>query len=208
MSDARAEMPARAADQGQPEVMLSDPLESPQGGHLSDARADQGQPEAMPSGHPEGPHDEPLADGAGEERITLRMPVHLAKPSGRMVLRGGPRPVRPRGRLLRAARLLALAHHFQDLLDRGVVRSQSELAELTRVTRARITQIMNLLVLAPDIQEELLFWPPITRGRPPVTERQLRPLLQTLVWSEQRVHWAEIRRAYEDGTPAPKEPTP
>ena len=35
------------------------------------------------------------------------------------------------------------------------------------VTRARMTQIMNLLNLAPDIQEELLLLPPVTEGRDP-----------------------------------------
>jgi hypothetical protein len=52
---------------------------------------------------------------------------------------------------------------------------------------------MNLLVLAPDIQEELLFLPPVTKGPPPVSERVLRPLLKTLVWSEQRAMWAALR---------------
>jgi hypothetical protein len=68
-----------------------------------------------------------------------------------------------------------------------------ELAMLTKLTTARITQIMNLLVLAPDIQEEILFMPFVTKGSAPVTERDLRPLLKTLVWSEQRERWATIR---------------
>jgi hypothetical protein len=128
-----------------------------------------------------------------EERITLRMQVHKDAPSHGIILREGPKPARPRGRVPRIARLLALAHHFQELLDTGVVRTQMELAELTRLTTARITQIMNLLILAPDIQEEILFMPPVTRGGPPVTEKTLRPVLQTLVWSEQRDRWAALR---------------
>ena len=55
------------------------------------------------------------------------------------------------------------------------------------------TQIMNLLILAPDIQEKILFMPPVTSGDPPVTEKTLRPVLQTLVWSEQRERWAALR---------------
>ena len=53
---------------------------------------------------------------------------------------------------------------------------------------------MNLLSLAPDIQEEILFLPPVTEGRPAVSERHLRQVLKTIVWSEQRERWAELRQ--------------
>jgi hypothetical protein len=135
-------------------------------------------------------------DGATPgERVTLSIPIHLATPTRRTVVREGTKPERPTGRNPRVARILAQAHHFQNLLDTGVVRTQMELAELTKLTRARITQIMNLLVLAPDIQEEILFLPPVTKGPAPITERDLRPVLKTLVWSEQRERWAELRAA-------------
>jgi hypothetical protein len=52
---------------------------------------------------------------------------------------------------------------------------------------------MNLLSLAPDIQEEILFLPPVTEGRPAVTERHFRQVLKTVLWSEQRERWAAIR---------------
>src|SRR5262245_55416654 len=45
------------------------------------------------------------------------------------------------------------------------------------VTRARFTQIMNLLQLAPDIQEELLFLPRIQRGADPISEPHLQPIV-------------------------------
>lgn len=64
----------------------------------------------------------------------------------------------------RVARLLALAHKFQRMLDSGEVRSMAELARLGGVSRARITQIMNLLMLAPQIQEELLLLPAVGRS--------------------------------------------
>lgn len=137
-------------------------------------------------------------EGEGEapgERVTLSIPIHLATSVHRTVVREGPKPARPTGRIPRVSRLLALAHHFQLLLDTGVVRTQMELAELTKFTTARISQIMDLLVLAPDIQEEILFLPPVTKGLAPVTERELRPMLKTLVWSEQRERWAELRSA-------------
>ncbi|WP_428264541.1 hypothetical protein [Haliangium sp.] len=101
---------------------------------------------------------------------------------------------RPRGRIPRIARLLALAHHFQHLLDTRVVPSQTELARLAKISTARCTQIMNLLVLAPDIQEEILFLAPVCKGRAAITEKKLKPVLATLVWAEQRRRWAEVKR--------------
>lgn len=143
------------------------------------------------------------------ECVTLCIPFHPTKPPRRPIVRERPRLARPTERVApervaRISRTLARAHHFQSLLDTGVVGSQTELAALTKLSTARITQIMNLLVLAPDIQEELLFLPPVTKGPSPVSERVLRPLLKTLVWSEQRAMWAAIR----DRNSAPPNVTP
>src|SRR5450759_481399 len=71
-------------------------------------------------------------------------------------------------RIPRITRLMALAIKFQDLVDRGEVRDYADLARLGYVTRARLTQIMNLLMLAPDLQEHLLLSPKT------VEERHLR----------------------------------
>ncbi len=68
----------------------------------------------------------------------------------------------PSGRLPRVSRLMALAIRFDRLLETGTVRDQTELAELGHVTRARVTQIMNMLYLAPDIQEAILHLPRIS----------------------------------------------
>ena len=57
---------------------------------------------------------------------------------------------------------MALAIRFDRLIREDVVSDQSELARLAHVTQPRMTQIMNLLHLAPDIQEELLFLPLVT----------------------------------------------
>ena len=146
--------------------------------------------------------DEPQAEAgpaqdeapAEEERIMMRLEVHLASPSHGMVFREGPRPRRERGHVPRVARLLALAHHFHALLAQGVFGSQTELAQVAGLTRARITQIMNLLFLAPDIQEEILFLPRVTKGRDSVTERDLREVLTTLMWREQRARWTAMRQ--------------
>ncbi len=62
------------------------------------------------------------------------------------------------------------------------------------VTQPRMTQIMNLLHLAPDIQEELLFLPRVTDGRDPIHEKMLRPITKMVSWSEQRRMWRRMVR--------------
>lgn len=69
-------------------------------------------------------------------------------------------------RIPRVARLMALAIKFQDMVDRREVKDYADLARLGYVTRARLTQIMNLLLLAPDIQEQILFPDYLHRRRP------------------------------------------
>ena len=99
---------------------------------------------------------------------------------------------RPRKAASRASRLMALAIEMQRLIDEGVVRDYAELARLEHVSRARITQIMDLLHLAPDLQERVLFLAPVTKGRARVTERKLRPVAACSCWHEQRAVWARL----------------
>lgn len=58
----------------------------------------------------------------------------------------------PTERIPRVARVLALAHHWRGLIQSGAVHDRADLARLVGVSRARVTQVMNLLWLAPDIQ--------------------------------------------------------
>jgi hypothetical protein len=88
----------------------------------------------------------------------------------------------------RIARLLALAIRFDRLLRAEQFRDYAELARLGRVTRARITQIMKLLDLAPDIQEQILFLPKL-KG---LNERNLRPIVSRIDWNEQRPMFQKI----------------
>jgi len=97
------------------------------------------------------------------------------------------------GRVPRVSRLMALAIRLDRLLRDGVARDYADLARLGGVTRARLTQIMNLLLLAPDIQEELLFLPRTTDGRDPVAEPQVRPVAANPDWRRQRKLWRELR---------------
>ncbi len=95
------------------------------------------------------------------------------------------------GKLPRVTRLLALAIKLQGMVDRGEVRDYADIARLGRVTRARSTQLMNLLNLAPDIQEAILLHPSTTHGRDPISERGLRELTAVVPWGRQRKMWRE-----------------
>jgi hypothetical protein len=64
------------------------------------------------------------APDASTQGVTLRIPTHLAAPSHALILRQGPKPTQPRGRIPRVARLLALAYHFQELLDTRAVETR------------------------------------------------------------------------------------
>lgn len=97
------------------------------------------------------------------------------------------------GRLPRVTRLMALALRFEQLIREGVVRDYADLARLGHVTRARLTQIMNLLLLAPDLQEQILLLPRTTTGRDPVSERGIRRLTAIVRWDRQRKAWRKMR---------------
>lgn len=126
------------------------------------------------------------------EAPTLTLDVHFRRGDhGRRRLRAGKRPaprVQP-GRIPRVSRLLALAVRFDELIRGGVVRDYADIARLGGVSRARITQVMALLDLAPDIQEAILFLPRTTVGRDPVTERLVRRIAAEPYWTRQLRLW-------------------
>src|SRR5215510_1901012 len=112
---------------------------------------------------------------------------------GRKDLASGAAPTAPPpGRVPRVAKLLALAHRFEGMLREGVVSSYAELAQLGRVTPARVSQVMALLGLAPDIQEAILFLPRTVRGRDPIQMYDLLPLTTILDWKVQRRLWERL----------------
>jgi hypothetical protein len=104
---------------------------------------------------------------------------------------------RAAGNTPRAAKLLALAHRFERLVREGVVRDYADLARLGGVSRARMSQIMDLLLLAPEIQEDVLGLPRVTRGGDPVAERHLRKVVRKIRWEDQRREWEKVRAGYE-----------
>ena len=92
-------------------------------------------------------------------------------------------------RVPRLARLMALAIRFDGLLRSGAILDQAQLARLGHVSPARISQILNLLHLAPDIQEQLLFLPLLHHGRERLHLADLQALCRQWDWRHQRRLW-------------------
>jgi hypothetical protein len=83
---------------------------------------------------------------------------------------------------------MALAIKLQEMVARGELQDYADIARLGHITRARATQLMNLLHLAPDIQEHLLFLSGsgVVGG---ATERDLRSIATAVKWEDQRKLW-------------------
>lgn len=96
-----------------------------------------------------------------------------------------PSPV-PVHRPARVAVMLALAHKIEDAIAQGQAHDQAEVARRLGLTRARLTQLLYLLRLSPDLQERVLFLEAID-GVEPLTERALRGLTRERRWAAQRV---------------------
>ena len=133
-----------------------------------------------------------------DENQTLQIEITIAPAKGRKgsqhrspaVLKTANPP-----RIPRTSRLMALAIKFQDMVDRREVRDYADLARLGYVSRARITQIMNLLNLAPDIQEQILFLSDGNGQQPnQIREPSVRPLTQLVEWDAQRMQFIRLTR--------------
>ena len=108
-------------------------------------------------------------------------------------------------RIPRIARLMALALRFDELIRAGTIRNHAALARLGHVSRARISQIMNLRLLAPDIQQQILFLPAAPRGRDPIHLRLVQPIAALLDWDQQRSRWADLLQRRRADYPTKKE---
>lgn len=93
--------------------------------------------------------------------LSIETPIHFKRAkAGRKTIAEGPSPepaAAPPDPIPRISRLMALAIHFEGLIRQGLVKDYADLSRLGGVSRARITQIMNLLNLPPTEQEEILF---------------------------------------------------
>jgi hypothetical protein len=103
-----------------------------------------------------------------------------------------PRP--PARRPAHVAKMLALAHHLVAAIEQGAVADQAAVARKLGLTRARITQLLDLTLLAPDVQAQILVLEAVD-GREPLKERALRGVLAAGLWPQQRAAWGRLQAA-------------
>jgi hypothetical protein len=121
-----------------------------------------------------------------ESRLDFALPVPIRRGVKREQTSSRQRP-------LRITRLMALAIHLEGLVATGQVRTYRELAAAGQVSRARLSQILQLTHLAPEIQEQLLFLPPSRRGPDPLLERHLRAVARVVDWEGQQQRFRVLR---------------
>lgn len=126
--------------------------------------------------------------------VTVTKSIHFAtRQRGRREIVDGPKPIAEitdEGRVPRVARLMALAIRIDELIAAGAIADLAEAAAAGHISRARMTQIANLLLLAPEIQLALLDLPRVRAGRDPIVETHLRTLAAEPCWNGQRTAWS------------------
>jgi hypothetical protein len=114
-----------------------------------------------------------------EFKTDLKKPRHVLNP-GKILIKREP--------LLRQN--LVLAYQIQELFEKEKAKNLRQVGQWLHMTHARISQIMNLLFLAPDIQEEILFSDEGKVLR--LTEHKIRKIPMEVNWAKQREMWNEI----------------
>jgi hypothetical protein len=97
------------------------------------------------------------------------------------------------GRLPRITQVLALAIQLEHTIRKGDAKDYADIARLGGLSRERVSQIVRLTYLAPDIQVELLYLPPTSTGRYPISETAVRKIANLLSWRCQRQEWARLK---------------
>jgi len=97
----------------------------------------------------------------------------------------------------RVTRHLALAHEIERRIRAGELDDLAHAARVIGLTRARVTQLVSLTLLAPAIQAEILALPPVARGRDLITERTLRPIVAEAVWEKQMTMWRRFPERHD-----------
>jgi hypothetical protein len=144
--------------------------------------------------------------------FTRKLHIHIGR-NTRRELRRGASPKRPKYRTPRISKLMALAIHYDDMINRGQIEDYATVARFGQLSRARISQIINLARLAPDIQEEILFMPRTTKGRDWLNTTILGPITYEFDWDRQRTMWEELKQTLPphvfggDGNPEGAQPT-
>jgi hypothetical protein len=132
-----------------------------------------------------------------KDPLRVEFQVHFTKGRhGRKHLRNGPiqgNPELPGEDVPRLARLLALAHRWNRLIDEGVIANRAEIARMMGLSRARVTQIADLLYLAPEIQDEILVPSSAETPQLDLSERAIRLITRIPAWSDQLRTWHALR---------------
>ena len=131
-----------------------------------------------------------LRTGRLEVRVFPRVPGYRERGPQTGII---PPQTAERDRPPRVTCLLALAHRFEALVQSGEVNDYADLARVGRVSRARVSQILKLLTLAPSIQEYILWLPPRVAGKEGITERDLRGIVSEPRWDRQRLLFEKLR---------------
>ncbi len=112
-----------------------------------------------------------------------------------------PKPKKPSApaKFPHITKLMALAIRLEHLLANGQVKDQAEIARVAGITRARVTQIINLTQLAPDIQQAILDLEPTTDRVPRFREREVRSIAIMPSWEKQQVEWKRLIKRTAEG---------
>ena len=97
----------------------------------------------------------------------------------------------PGRRPSRIAVTLAFAQQIARAIARREMMDQAEAARRYGLTRARLSQILDLTHLAPDLQEEILFLEAVGVHQP-LGDRSLRPVLRHQLWADQRAAYRRL----------------
>jgi site-specific DNA recombinase len=138
-----------------------------------------------------------LADSDGADRFVsvVTGELHRTRKGKGIGYAMVPKRSRPTAdRPAKLARTLAVAHNVDRAIASGACPNMATMAARLNMTRARVTQVMDLIFLAPDIQETILSLRAI-EGREPLRERALRPIALLRTWDEQRAAWEPLRAA-------------
>ncbi len=152
------------------------------------------------------PRKKRIDEGHAGFEVEMTIPVNHTRRARSMEERLGP-PEPPQGpkpgpRIPRITRLMALAVKLQEMIDRGEIQDYVDIARLGYITRARASQIMNLTLLAPDIQESILCNFEEIETLAVLTEHDVRHISKEVNWAAQRKRFYKQLAEAAAGTPA------
>jgi hypothetical protein len=124
------------------------------------------------------------------ETLEIQFSLHATPASEKRSTDG---PFSSCGKLPRLTQIMALAIDFLEMIQRGEISDYADLARLGCLSRERVSQMMEMVWLAPDIQEEILKFQPTGIPRFPISEAAVRQIAAVLSWEHQREEWARLK---------------